>query len=132
MRRPFLNNVLVILAVVGVFAAFDVVGHSGEPYFWAKLIFVLSFSAGCLLLTRDREALDTFSAVTAAVFTLCAIAMTTGDRTHPNWWPFFLGFTCAAVLLVFLTRKRRETVLAITAIVGFRLIVFAILYAIRR
>ena len=132
MRRPMLNNVLVVLAVVGVFAAFDVIGHKDAPYYWAKLICVLALSAGCLLLTREREAVDTFSAVMAALFTLCAAAMTAGDRAHPNWWPFFLGFAGAAVLLVFLTRKKRETLLAIAAIVGLRLVVFVILYALHR
>jgi hypothetical protein len=126
-RTPWLNNLLVILAFVGVFAAFDIVGHK-YAYFWAKLVCVVAFSVGCLLLTRDRGALDTLSAVIAALFTLCAIAMTTGDRVHPNWWPFFLGFAGAAVSFVFLTRKKRETLVAVAAIVGFRLIVFVVLY----
>jgi peptidoglycan/LPS O-acetylase OafA/YrhL len=132
MRRSKLNILLAVLAVIGVFAAFDVIGHRDTPYFWAKLISVLAFSAGCLVLTREREAVDTFSAVVAALFTLCAIAMTTGDRASPNWWPFFLGFIGATVVLVFLTRKKRETLLAIAAIVGLRLIVFVILYVLQR
>jgi hypothetical protein len=69
MRRPTLYNVLVVLAVLGIFAAFDIIGHRDTPYFWAKLISVLTCSAGCLLLTREREALDTFSAVIAALST---------------------------------------------------------------
>ena len=132
MERARLNNVLVLLAVLGVFAAFDIVGHKDAPFFWGKFISVLALSAGCLLFTRDRNALDTFSAVIAALFTLCAVAMTTGDRAHPNWWPFFLGFASSAGLLVLLTRKRRETLLAVAAIVGFRLLVFVVLYAVRR
>jgi len=131
-RRPTLNNVLAGLAVLGVFAAFDVIGHRETPYFWAKLISVLTFSAGCLLVTRDREALDTFSVVMAALSTLCAVAMTAGDRSNPNWWPFFFGFAGAAVLFTLLTRKRRGTLLAIAAIVGFRLLLFVILYALHR
>jgi uncharacterized membrane protein HdeD (DUF308 family) len=123
---------LVVLAVLGVFAACDVIGHRDTPYFWAKLISVLALSAGCLLLTREREALDTFSAVIGALFTLCAVAMTAGDRTNRNWWPFFLGFAVGAVLFVLLTRKRRGTLVAIGAIVGFRLLVFVILYVLHR
>jgi uncharacterized membrane protein HdeD (DUF308 family) len=118
--------------VLGVFATFDVIGHKDTPYFWVKLIPVLALSAGCLLLTREREALDTFSAVVAALFTLCAVAMTAGDRANPNWWPFFLGLAGGALLFVLLTRKRRATLLAIGAIVGFRLLVFLILYALHR
>jgi hypothetical protein len=132
MKRPWLNNVLVVLAVLGVFATFDIIGHKDTQYFWAKLISVLALSAGCLLLTREREALDTFSAVIAALFTLCAVAMTAGSRANPNWWPFFLGFACGAVLFVLLTRKRRATLLAVGAIVGFRLLLFVILYALHR
>jgi hypothetical protein len=128
-RRTRVNDVLVVLAVLGVFAAFDVVGHKGTPYFWIKLILALTFSAGCLLLTRDREAVDTFSAVVAALFSLCAVAMTAGDRTHPNWWPFFFGFIGAAILFILLTRKRRGTLLAIAAIVAFRTLVFIVVFA---
>jgi hypothetical protein len=84
-RPPWLNNALVVLAVLGVFAAFDVIGHRGVPFFWAKLVFVLTLSAVCLLLTRERDALDTFSAVMGALFTLCAIAMTAGDGNNSNW-----------------------------------------------
>jgi uncharacterized membrane protein HdeD (DUF308 family) len=131
-KRPWVNNVLVILAVVGVFATFDVIGHKDTPYFWPKLVSVLALSAGCLLLTRDREALDTFSAVIAALLTLCAVAMTAGDRANPNWWSFFLGLTGGALLFVLLTRKRRATLLAVGAIVGLRLLLFAVLYALRR
>ena len=132
MKRPRLNNVLVVLAVLGVFAAFDVIGHRDTPYFWAKLISVLALSAGCLLLTREREALDTFSAVIGALFTLCGIAMTAGDRTDPNWWRFFLGFAGGAVVFVLLTRKRRGTLVAIGAIVGLRLLILAVLYVLHR
>jgi len=132
MRRPILNNVLVVLAVLGVFASLDIIGHRNAPHFWAKLIAALTFSAGCLRLTREREALDTFCAAIAGLSTLGAVAMTSGDRTNPNWWPFFLGFLGAAVLFTLVTRKRRATVLAIGAIVGFRLIVFVVLYALRR
>ena len=132
-KRPgWLNNALVVSAVLGVFAAFDVIGHRDLPFFWAKLVFVLALSAVCLLLTRERDALDTFSAVMGAVFTLGAVAMTAGDRNNPKWWPFFLGFVGGAVLFVLLTRKWRATLLAIGAIVGFRLVVYAALYALHR
>lgn len=132
MKRPWVNNVLVTLAVLGVFATVDVIGHKDAPYFWAKLISVLALSVGCLLLTREREALDTFSAVVAALFTLGAVAMTAGDRANPNWWPFFLGLAGGSLLCVLLTRKRRATLMAVGAIVGFRLLLFVILYALHR
>jgi hypothetical protein len=54
--------------------------------------------------------------------------LTAGDRTNPNWWPFFLGFAGAATLFVLLTRNKRETLIGIAAIIGFRLLVLAILY----
>jgi hypothetical protein len=127
-RRPRPNDVLAVLAVVGMFAAFDVIGHRDAPYFWAKLISLLTFSMACLLLTRERDSVDTFSAVIAALSTLCAVAMTTGDRTNPNWWPFFLGFAGAAVLFTLLTRSKRGTLLAIVTIVGLRLFIFVALY----
>jgi len=130
--RVRLNNVLVLIAVLGVFAAFDIIGHKDTPFFWEKVISVLALSAACLLFTRDRKALDTFSAVIAALFTLCAVAMTAGDRAHPNWWPLFLGFAGSAGLFILLTRKRRETLVAAVAIVGFRLLVFVVLHAVRR
>jgi len=132
MKRPWVNNVLITLAVLGVFATIDVLGHRGSPYFWAKLVSILALSAGCLLLTREREALDTFSAVIAALFTLGAVAMTAGDRANPNWWPFFLGLSGGALLFVLLTRKRRATLIAVGAIVGFRLLILVILYALHR
>ena len=132
MGRAHLNNILVLLAVLGVFAAFDIVGHKDAPFFWAKFIFVLALSAACLLFTSDRKALDTFFAVIAALCTLCAVAMTAGDRAHPNWWPFFLGFVGFGGLFILLTRKRRETLVAAAAIVGFRLLVFVVLYVARR
>ena len=127
-----MNNALLVLAVLGVFAAFDVIGHRDAPFFWAKLTSVVALSVGFLLLIRDRETLDTFSAVIGALFALCAVAMTAGDRTNTNWWPFFLGFAGGAVLLVLLTRKRRETLLAVGAIVGFRLVIFVIFSALHR
>jgi hypothetical protein len=132
MKRPWLNNILVVLAVIGTFAAFDIVGHRSAPYFWPKLVSVLAFSAGCLFLTRERESVDTYSGVIAGLFTLCAVAMTTGDRTNPNWWPFFLGFSGGAAFFVFLTRRRLATLVAVAAIVGFRLLVFVIIYALHR
>jgi uncharacterized membrane protein HdeD (DUF308 family) len=122
----------VVLAVVGAFGAFAMMGHRDAPYWWVKLTAFLTLSAGCLLLTRERSALDTFSGVLAALFALCAIAMTAGDRSHPTWWPLFLGFALGAVLLVFLTRKKREALAGIAVIVGFRLIVSVILYALHR
>jgi hypothetical protein len=131
-KRPWLNNVLVVLAVLGTFAAFDIIGHRSAPYFWPKLVSVLALSAGCLFLTRERESLDTYSAVIAGFFTLCAVAMTAGDRTNPNWRPFFLGFASGAVLFVLLTRKRLATLVAVAAIVGFRVLVFVILYVLHR
>ena len=132
MKRPWLNNVLVVLAVLGTFAAFDIIAHRSAPYFWPKLVSVLALSAGCLFLAKERESLDTYSAVIAALFALCAVAMTAGDRTNPNWWPFFLGFVGGTVLFVLLTRKRRATLVAVAAIVGFRLLVFVIFNALHR
>jgi hypothetical protein len=122
----------VIAAVLGLFAALDIIGHRTAPYFLAKLIFVVAVSAGCLLLTKDREALDTFSAVVAGLFALCAAAMTAGDRSYPNWWPLFLAFASGAVFFVFVTRQRRATLLAVAAIVGFRFALFIILCAVHR
>jgi hypothetical protein len=127
---PRLNNVLVIPAVLGVFAAFDLVGHKDVSYFWPKLAVLLSISTACLLATRHRESWDTFFAAIAGLFTLCAVAMTAGDRARPNWWPFFLGFAAMATLFVFLVRNRRETLIPIGAIVGFRLVVFVVLHGI--
>ena len=127
MKRPWVNDLLVVLAGVGCFAAFDIIGHRNTPYFWAKLICVLGFSSVCLLTTKDRGALDTFSAAISAFFALCAVAMTAGDRTDPNWWPFFLGFGGLTVLFILLTRKRRAALLAVLAVIGFRLLVFAVL-----
>jgi hypothetical protein len=124
-----LNTSLVVLAVVGIFAAFDLVGHRDTPYFLVKLLAVLAVSAVCILVTRQREALDTFCAVLSALFTLFAVAMTAGDRDHPNLWPFFLGFLVVAVLLVSFTQRKRETLLAIGFIVAFRLMIAAISYA---
>lgn len=131
-KKPWLNNVLVVLALLGTFAAFNIVGHRSATYFWPKLVCVLALSAGCLFLTRARESFDTYSAVMAGLLTLCAVAMTTADPTQPNWWPFFLGFSGAAVLFVLLTRNRLAALLAVAAIVGSRLIVFVILRAFHR
>ena len=131
-RPPWLNDVLVILSVLGVFATFDVIGHRDTPYFWAKFVSVLTLSGGCLLLTKERQALDTFFAVIGALFTLCAVAMTAGDRSNPSWWPYFLGLAGGAVLSVLLTRKKRGTLVAVGAIVGSRLLFFAILYALHQ
>ena len=127
-----LNNVLLTMAIVGIFAALDVLGHRETAYFVPKLALALIFSMVCLLLTRDREAFDMFYAVIAAFFSLCAVAMTAGDRANANWWPFFIVFTVAAVAFMLLTRKRNATVLAIGAIVGFRLLVLVALYAFQR
>jgi hypothetical protein len=91
MKTPSRDDVLVILAVLGVFASFNIIGRVGTPYFWPKLAVVVGFSTTCLLLTRTRGARDTFLAVVGALFALMAIAMTTGDRAYPNWWPLFLG-----------------------------------------
>ena len=132
MKRPWVNDVLVTLAVLGVFAIVDVIGHRDAQFFWAKLTSVLALTVGCLLLTTDREALDTFFAIVAALFTLGAVAMTAGDPANPNWWPFFLVLVGGSLLCVLLTRKRRATLQAVGAIVGFRLLLFVILYAVHR
>ena len=124
-KRAKLNDILVILAIIGVFGAFAIIGNRDAAYFWPKLFSVVAFSTVCLVLTRDRTAVDAFFAAIAALFTLVAMAMTAGDRQHPNWWPLFIGFFCGAIGLVFLTRKKRETVFAIALIVGFRLIIYA-------
>jgi hypothetical protein len=42
-KRPWLNNVLVVLAVLGVFATFDIIGHKDTQYFWASLSPFLHF-----------------------------------------------------------------------------------------
>ena len=128
---PKLNDVLLVLAVVGVFAAFALAAHRDIPHFWAILILVLLFSAGCLMLTRSRESLDTFLAVMAALFTICAILMTTGDLSKLTVWLFFFGIAGVAVLFVLFTKKKLQTLTAIAAIVGFRLLIFVVLYVLR-
>jgi|SRR5580693_4839414 hypothetical protein len=122
-NRARLNNALVMSAILGVFAAFYVIGHKDLPHYWVKLLVPLAFSTGCLLFTRSKDALDTFLTAVAALFTLCAVAMTAGDRANHNWWPFFIGFTVAAAVLVLLTRKRREALLGIAVILAVRLVV---------
>jgi uncharacterized membrane protein HdeD (DUF308 family) len=132
-RNRGLNDALGIAAVVGVFAALDVVGHSNTSYFWVKLAGLVAFSTSCLLLTRDRETCDVFFGVLGALSTMGAIAMTTASRMVPEeWWRLFLSFLGAAVLFTLLTRKKRTTLLGITAIVGFRLLIALVLYAARR
>jgi hypothetical protein len=123
MKNPRLNDTLVILALLGIAASLQLVAHRDTSFFVVKLVAVLAFSAGCLVLTGNRESLDLFSGVVAAFATMFAIAMTTGDRTTPHWWAFFLGFTAVAGVSVLLTRNRRATLLAIAAIIVFRLIV---------
>ncbi len=122
------NMVLAILALLGVFATLDIFAHKAAPYFWIKLVLAVGFSITCVVAMSDRQARDVFFSGVAALFTLFAIAMTFGDRTHANWWPLFLGFLGAASLFVLITRKKRETLLGIAAIVGLRLLVVGIAY----
>jgi len=127
------NNVLGILALLGVFAALDLYAHRDVSYFWVKLGSLFAFSTACLLATRERAAWDTFAAVMAALFALGAVAMlAAGARAHVDWWLFFLGFVAAAILFTFLTRKKRETLMAIGAIVGLRLAVFVVRFGLHR
>jgi hypothetical protein len=123
MKTSRVNNVLVILAFFGVIVAFQLVAFRSVPYFVVKAVAALVFSAACLVLAGNRESWDLFLTVVAALATMFAIAMTTGDRTTPHWWAFFLGFTAVAGVSVLLTRNRRVTLLTIAAIIGFRLIV---------
>jgi hypothetical protein len=122
-QKP-ITHVLVIAATVGAIGAFDLIVHKDAPFFWVKLVGALTFSVACLLLTRDREQIDTFIGVMAALLTLCAVAMTTADRLDFVWWVFFLSFAGSAILLVLFTRERRGTLLAFAAIVTFRLVLF--------
>ena len=124
MRNPKLDNALVVLASIGVFAGLAALGNQTAPYLWPKVIAAFTFSAACLWFVRDRDALDVFLTVIAALFTLAAAAMTAGDRTHQNWWPFFLCFTAIAAVCVLLTRNKRAALLAIAAIVGSRLLFY--------
>ena len=125
---PKLNDVLLVLAVAGVFAAFALAAHRDIPHFWAIIALILLFSAGCLVLTRSWESLDIFLGVIAALFTICAILMLTSDLSKPRVWLFFVGFTGLAASCVLFTRKKMEVVLGIAAIVGFRLLIFVVLY----
>ena len=129
--RPRATTALLILALLGAFAAFDAIGHRSAPYFWPQLICSLAFSLGCLLFARDRGTLDTFLAVLASLFALCAVAVTASDRQRTEWWPWFLCFSGVAALLVLITRKKRETLIAIAAIVGFRFLILAVRLIIR-
>jgi len=128
MNRSKLNTLLAIFALLGVFAALDIVAHKTAPHFWIKLVLAVGFSATCVIAMTDRDARDVFFSGVAALFSLFAIAMTFGDRTHANWWPLFLGFLGAASLFVLITRKKREALLGIAAIVGLRLLLVGIVY----
>src|SRR5882762_9937603 len=116
-RGSKLNDILVILATVCVFAAVSMFAHRDAPYFGLKLVSILGISLGCMLATRDRESWDIFFGVIAALFTLFAIAMT-ADFAVPHWWTKFLVFTGIASSFVLATRKKREILLGIMAIVG--------------
>ena len=112
---------------MGVFAALDVVAHRTAPFFWIKLVLALSFSATCLLLTREREAWDTFLGVMAALCTLATLAALTINPADPYRWPIITAFGSAAALFVLLTRNKRATLLGVAAIVGFRLLIYLVL-----
>lgn len=128
---PKRNDILLGLVIFGVFAALAMAAHRDIPHFWAIIVLILLFSAGCLVLTRSRESLDIFLGMIAALFTLCAILMLTSDLSNPRVWLFFFGFTGAAALFVLFTKKKLQTLAAIAAIVGFRLLIFVVLYVLR-
>ncbi len=129
-RSRGMNDLLVIAALLGVFAAVDLITHRSTPYFWVKLAAVLAFSSASLFATRDRETCDVFWAILGALSTMAAIVMTTAGKMDPGqWWRLFLGFLGAAALFTLLTRKKRTTLLGIAAIVGFRLLIALLLYA---
>jgi succinate-acetate transporter protein len=123
---------LVVLAGLGVFAGFDLIGHFHTPHFWLKLLIVIAFSTVCLFATRERQSVDTFFTVVAAIFAMFAVAMTFGNLSAPHWWLFFVSFSAAAALFVLLSRDKRQTLLGISAIVGFRLLIAGVVYAMRR
>ena len=123
-RSPRLQNMLLILAVLGAFAAFDALAHRSSPYFLPELVIALSLSAGGLWFSQSREALDIFLIVIAAVLALSTVAtIGGGDRTHVDTWIYAGVFATVGALLVLLTRARRAGLLAIAAIVAFRLVI---------
>jgi hypothetical protein len=116
-----------VFAGVALIAGVQILANKDAPYFWAKLIVALVFSAGCLLAIQERENLDAFWGALAGFLTLCTLVVAVaGDTQDPRWWPFFLGFAGAAAFFVFLTKKRKATLLGISAIVSFRVLIFLI------
>jgi hypothetical protein len=131
MNRARFNLLLTTLALLGVFAGITIVAHRETSHYAAKLASVLIFSIACLSLTRDRQSWDTFAGAVAGLFTLFAIAMTAGSSASPGWWPLFLTFVTIAALFVILTRKKRETLIGILAIVASRIVLLGVLYVLR-
>ena len=111
-----------VLAVVGVFAAVQIVAHPETPHFGVTLIVVLAGSAICLSLT-DKETRDAFFAVMAALCSLILVLLPTASTRDRVWWFWALGLVVAAIALVLLTRKKLHTLAAIAVIVGFRLLI---------
>ena len=122
------NNLSLVISLLATFASLDVIAHRNAPYFLTKLACAIGIAAGSLLLSHDRDTFDTYAAVMSAIFAMFALAMTTGDSSHPSWWPRFLLFIVLSLVFVLATRKRRATLVAIGAIVGFRLLVFLVLF----
>ncbi len=120
--RPKLNFVLIVLAVVAVFFVIDTLTHHPLAAAWPKALAAIAISALCLLITRERESLDLFLMVIAALLTLFAVASSTALPGHARAWLIFGASVAFAAIAVLLTRKKREALLAIVAIVGFRLI----------
>jgi uncharacterized membrane protein HdeD (DUF308 family) len=118
----YLKNFLGVLAVVGIFAALQILAHRDTAHFWPKLLAVLGVSAACLFVTQDREIWDAFSGAMAGFFALCAIVMFTAKERDAIWWLFLFAFAGAATLFVLLTKRKRATLVAILAIICFRLV----------
>lgn len=123
-RSEKLNNILVVLALLGFSGAFALVVHR-PAFFWPTLSAVVAVSIGCLFATRSRESWDAFFGAMAGLFTLIAIAATTGDLKQPAVRHYLIGSSVVACIFVLLTRKRREALIAVALIVGFRLLIFA-------
>jgi hypothetical protein len=127
MRRK-LNFVLVVLAFLGILFVLDTVAHHSLSTAWPYVVGGFAFSTVCLVATREREWLDVFLTAMAGLLALFAAATTTAVRQHPRSWLLFWGFALSAGVLILLTRKKREALVAIAAIVGFRMLLAAVVF----
>jgi len=126
--RERLNFVLAVLAFLGILFAFDTVAHHSFATAWPYVVGGLAFSTACLVATREREWLDIFLMAMAGLLTLFAAATTTAVRQHPRGWLFFWGFALSIGVLILLTRKKREALVAIAAILGLRMLLAAVVF----